>query len=148
MDVIDKLNFFLNISVTVKTPVAHTLTKRQSGFKYGINGYVEGIDFFKEPDGVRFQNPGHLASVNRVNQIKNNCSNCMRSGPVMMARNICWTLPKLVKFRATCPTFFVLLVSRSSKQESIPKSIYENLKKTSLITKSNSFLQFFLLQQQ
>jgi hypothetical protein len=47
MDVIDKLNFFLNISVTVKTPIAHTLTKRQSGFKYGINGYVEGIDFFK-----------------------------------------------------------------------------------------------------
>lgn len=99
-----------------KTPIANTSTKRQSGFKYGINGYVEGIDFFKEPDGMRCQNPGHLASVNRVNQIKNICSNCMRSGPVMMALNIFWTLPKLVKFPTTCPTFFVLLVSRSSQQ--------------------------------
>jgi hypothetical protein len=121
--------------VTGENATITTAPAKSSGFADTIGGVLPNIEILKEPSGVNCQHPGHLGGTRNLGVKSLICGNCSHrthnenGTPPITSLNTTWTLTKLKKIRSTRPTFFVVLVSRSSGNIKIPKSKFDQLRK-------------------
>ncbi|EFX76198.1 hypothetical protein DAPPUDRAFT_107229 [Daphnia pulex] len=94
--------------------------------------FFQKIYFYREPHGIHCQNPAHLGSVATLDVERDFCERCVKNGGSYTNYSFHWTLPELISIPSTCPIFFVVLVSRNSKRNSIANSMYADLNETIL----------------
>jgi hypothetical protein len=122
------------IKVTGKDATISAAPFKSNGFVNAEGEVLPKVKILQEPSGLNCQHLGHLGGSRNLS-IKNCiCINCTydkdKGTPPIKALSTSWTLQKLIKMRTTRPTFFVVLVSRSSVWKNIPNSMYQTLKET------------------
>ncbi len=105
---------------------------KKSGYPDIKNGIVERLVIGNLGSGVYCEHHGHQESTCNVKLEYGYCDICSTTGPPTQSKHDKWKSLSLTPIPNTCPTLFIILASRSSSGEHIPKTLFSKLQDTLL----------------